>query len=312
MVMKRRRFLQHSLAAATVAAWPAATLATAQDSAVKASAASAARHAFQLNYAPHFGMFEAHAGKDLFDQLRFMADQGFRALEDNGLMGRTPQVQARIGQTLARLGMTMGVFVIDGGNNWKTSMATGKPEFHEAYLDTCRAATETAKRVDARWATVVPGYFDRKLPVGVQTGHVIDTLRAAADLLAPHNLTMVLEPLSDNPDLFLRHADQAYAICRAVASPACKILYDAYHLQRNEGNLLPNIKLVWDEIAYFQVGDNPGRNEPGTGEINYRSIFRYLHEHGYRGVVGMEHGAAGEGRTGEQALIDAYVAADTF
>lgn len=310
--MKRRSFLQQSLAAATVAAWPAAAMAAAPTGAAEGNAAPTARHAFRLNYAPHFGMFEAHAGKDLFDQLRFMADQGFRALEDNDLMARTPQVQARIGQTLARLGMTMGVFVIDGGNNWKTSMTTGKVEFHQAFLGACRAAIETAKRVDARWATVIPGYFERKLPLGVQTGHVIDTLRAAADLLAPHQLTMVLEPLSDNADLFLRHADQAYAICRAVASPACKILYDAYHLQRNEGNLLPNITLAWDEIAYFQVGDNPGRNEPGTGEINYRSIFRYLHDHGYRGVIGMEHGAAGEGRAGEQALIDAYVTADAF
>lgn len=310
--MKRRSFLQQSLAAATVAAWPAAAMSAAQTGAAEGNAAPTARHAFRMNYAPHFGMFEAHAGKDLFDQLRFMADQGFRALEDNDLMARTPQVQARIGQTLARLGMTMGVFVIDGGNNWKTSMTTGKVEFHQAFLGACRAAIETAKRVDARWATVIPGYFERKLPLGVQTGHVIDTLRAAAELLAPHQLTMVLEPLSDNADLFLRHADQAYAICRAVGSPACKILYDAYHLQRNEGNLLPNIALAWNEIAYFQVGDNPGRNEPGTGEINYRSIFRYLHEHGYRGVIGMEHGAAGEGRAGEQALIDAYVAADAF
>ena len=109
-------------------------------------------------------------------------------------------MQAKIGATLARLGMTMGVFVIDGGDNWKTSLATGKAEFRDKFLATCRTAVEVGKRVNARWATVVPGYFERKLPMGIQMGNVIDVLRAGAEILAPHNLCMVLEPLSDNPD----------------------------------------------------------------------------------------------------------------
>ena len=205
-----------------------------------------------------------------------MADQGFIALEDNGLMGRPVDVQEKIGETLASLGMTMGVFVIDGGDNWKTSLTTGKAEFRDKFLATCRTAVEVGKRVNARWATVVPGYFERKLPIGIQTGNVIDMLRAGAEILAPHNLTMVLEPLSDNPDLFLRTSDQAYAICRAVDSPACKILYDMYHMQRNEGDIIAHIDQAWSEIAYFQIGDNPGRKEPGTGEMNYRNIFRHI------------------------------------
>ena len=267
---------------------------------------------FKLRYAPHFGMFKAHAGEDLVAQLEFMAAQGFTALEDNGLMGRPVEVQAKIGATLARLGMTMGVFVIDGGDNWKTSLATGKAEFRDKFLATCRTAVEVGKRVNARWATVVPGYFERKLPMGIQTGNVIDVLRAGAEILAPHNLTMVLEPLSDNPDLFLRTSDQAYAICRAVDSPACKILYDMYHMQRNEGDIIAHIDQAWSEIAYFQIGDNPGRKEPGTGEMNYRNIFRHIRDKGFDGVFGMEHGNAKPGKEGEQALIDAYVAADSF
>jgi len=208
--------------------------------------------------------------------------------------------------------MTMGVFVIDGGDNWKTSLTTGKPEFRDNFLATCRKAVEVGKRVNARWATVVPGYFERRLPFGIQMGHVIDTLRAAAEILAPHNLTMVLEPLSDNPDLFLRTSDQAYNLCRAVDSPACKILYDMYHMQRNEGNIIAHIDQAWSEIAYFQIGDNPGRKEPGTGEMNYRNLFRHIRRKGFDGVFGMEHGNARPGKEGEQALIDAYVAADSF
>jgi hydroxypyruvate isomerase len=68
--------------------------------------------------------------------------------------------------------------------------------------------------------------------------------------------------------------------------------------------------MAWDEIPYVQVGDNPGRNEPGTGEINYRNIFRHLHGKGYQGIVGMEHGNSKPGRAGERAVIDAYRAAD--
>src|SRR5690606_1754145 len=99
---------------------------------------------------------------------------------------------------------------------------------------------------------------------------------------------------------------------KAVNSPACKILFDIYHQQITEGNIIPNIDLAWDEIAYFQVGDNPGRKEPGTGELNYRHIFRHIHSKGFTGIVGMEHGNSQPGPEGEQAVIDAYVAADNF
>jgi hydroxypyruvate isomerase len=280
-----------------------------------AEAAKARRVAprrFQCRYAPHFGMFKAHAGDDLVAQLDFMADQGFTALEDNGLMGRPVDVQQKIGETLARRGMTMGVFVIDGGDNWKTSLTTGKAEFREKFLATCRTAVEVGKRVNAKWATVVPGYFERRLPFGIQMGNVIDTLRAGADILEPAGLVMVLEPLSDNPDLFLRTSDQAYTICRAVDSPSCKILYDMYHMQRNEGDIVAHIDHAWSEIAYFQIGDNPGRKEPGTGEMNYRNLFRHIRSKGFDGVFGMEHGNAKPGKEGERALINAYVEADSF
>ncbi|HUQ09276.1 MAG TPA: TIM barrel protein [Steroidobacteraceae bacterium] len=306
----RRKFMTSSSAA--LAAGLIASGAARAANKARRPAATAGKRAFQCRYAPHFGMFKESAGADIFAQLDFMADQGFTALEDNGLMARPVEEQARIGETLRKRGMTMGVFVIDGGDNWKTSLATGKAEFRDKFLATCRTAVEVAKRVDARWATVVPGYFERKLPMGIQTGNVIDILRAGVEILEPAKLTMVLEPLSDNPDLFLRTSDQAYAICRAVDSPSCKILYDMYHMQRNEGDMVAHIDHAWSEIAYFQIGDNPGRKEPGTGELNYRNLFRHIRQKGYDGVFGMEHGNSKPGKDGEQALIDAYVAADSF
>jgi hydroxypyruvate isomerase len=298
--MERRGFIKRlGLGAAAVSAASTLTLpAFAKD---KVAAAP-----FKLDFAPHFGMFKQHAPGGLVDELRFMADQGFRSLEDNGLLKRPLAEQELIGKTLDQLGMRMGVFVVDGGDNWKVSLASGKQEFLDNFVATCKASVETAKRVNAKWMTVVPGYFERNLPIGVQTGHVIDALKRGAEIFEPHGLTMVLEPLSDNPDLFLRHADQTYMICRAVGSPSCKILYDAYHMQRNEGNLIATMEKTWSEIAYIQIGDNPGRKEPGTGEIHYGNVFQFIHKKGFTGILGMEHGNALPGKEGELALIEAY------
>jgi hydroxypyruvate isomerase len=274
-------------------------------------AQSIAQAPFGLKYAPHFGMFQQNAGKDEIDQLKFMYDMGFRALEDNEMMGRPIETQVKIGETLARLGMDMGVFVIkfDGFFD-KSHMTTGDKAWTDLFLKACQQAVETAKRVNAKWATVVPGNFSRQLPMGIQTGNVIEALKRGAEILEPHHLTMVLEPLSDNPDLFLRYSDQTYGICKAVGSPSCKILFDIYHMQRNEGNLITNMNRCWEEIGYIQIGDNPGRKEPGTGEVNYQNIFKHLKNKGYQGVLGMEHGNFHPGKEGELKLIEAYRKAD--
>lgn len=268
---------------------------------------------FNLDYAFHDGMFKSHAGDDFIDQIQFAYDQGFRSIEDNGMMSRPVAQQKKIGETLARLGMKMGVFVITSDSwHWKTSLTTGKQEWIDRMIKDCKEAVEVAKRCNAKWVTVVPGNFERSLSFEFQTANVITALRKAAEILEPHGLVMVLEPLSDNPDLFLRHSDQTYMICKAVNSPSCKILFDMYHMQRNEGNIIQNIDKCWDEIGYFQIGDNPGRKEPTTGEMNYRNIFRHIYNKGYRGIMGMEHGIAGSGKYGELALIRAYRETDNF
>ncbi len=308
--MDRKKFLKGSiLAGSAMAAAPGSLLSRDKGN---SGNATISKHSFNLKYAPHFGMFEHHAGDDPIDQIKFMADQGFTAIEDNGMLGRPRQMQTKIGNTLANLDMTMGVFVIDGGDNWKTSLTTGKQEFIDNFVAACEKSVETAKRVNAQWATVVPGFFDRSLPMGIQTSNVIEALRRGAEVLEPHGLTMVLEPLSDTPELFLRTSAQTYEICKAVDSPSCKILYDIYHMQRNEGNLIKNMELCWDEIAYIQIGDNPGRNEPGTGEINYKNVFKYIYNQGFDGILGMEHGNSLDGKKGEQTVIDAYVKVDSF
>lgn len=311
---QRRIFLKTALSAAGIA------LAGTAGSIVQAKPVTTPRkvgkNKFKLDYAPHIGMFENSAGKDPIDQIKFMADQGFTAMEDNGMMGREPALQEKMGAEMARLGMKMGVFVVDKGGNGQNTLAAGKKEHVDIFLNGCKRAVETAKRCNAKYMTVVPGDFERNLPIGIQTGHVIDALRRGTDILAPAGLVMVLEPLSDTPNLFLRTSDQTYEICRAVNSPACKILFDIYHMQKNEGHIIPHIDWAWDEIGYFQIGDNPGRKEPTTGEINYKNIFKHVYDKAKATnrsfIFGMEHGNAQPGAAGEQALIRAYVESDNF
>ena len=260
-------------------------------------------------------MFRAHAGDDLVSQLEFMRAEGFTALEDNEMRSRPVADQERIARAMQRLGMQMGVFVAHQIAWNEANLAGGDVARRDAFVQQVRESVDVAKRVGATWMTVVPGHVDRRLDMGFQTANVLEALKRAAAILERHGLVMVLEPLNtlrDHPGQFLTQIPQAYAICKAVGSPACKILFDVYHQQITEGNIIPNIDAAWDEIAYFQVGDNPGRKEPGTGEVNYRNIFRHIHAKGYRGVVGMEHGNARPGRDGERAVIDAYIAADAF
>ncbi|MDN3687709.1 hydroxypyruvate isomerase family protein [Cyclobacterium jeungdonense] len=305
--MERRKFIQNvSLGSVAAGLTGMGTLRAAQPGTLPAD------QTFNLDYAPHFGMFKHHAGDDLLDQITFMHEKGFRSLEDNGMMGRTPEMQEKIGNHLAKLGMTMGVFVLNKGGNGANTLAAGKQEHVDIFLDGCRKAIDVAKRVNAKWTTVVPGDYQRDLPLDIQTANVIEALRKGAEILEPHGLTMVLEPLSDTPNLFLRYSPQTYMICKGVNSPSCKILYDIYHQQKNEGNLINLMEMCWDEIAYIQIGDNPGRKEPGTGEINYQNVFKYIYEKGFKGVCGMEHGNANPGKEGEADVIAAYRKADNF
>ena len=270
---------------------------------------------FKLKYAPHFGLFNNLAGGDRLDQIRFAADQGFTAWEDNGMLGESTEFQEQFAKVMADRGMQMGVFVASPSTAWGPHFVEGKADSREQFLKECRQAVECAKRVNAKWMTVVPGTLVANLEIGYQTANVVDQLRAAAEIFEPHGLVMVLEALNpwrDHPNMFLSKIPQAFEICRAVNSPSCKILFDIYHQQVTEGNLIPNIDLAWSEIAYFQIGDNPGRKEPGTGEINYRNVFRHIHAKEFVGILGMEHGKSIGGREGEEALLAAYRAADRF
>lgn len=304
--MKRSQFLQRGLMATGAFMAGNAWTTPAEAKAVQEG------KAFNLNYGPHDGMFKNSAGANFLDQIQYMHDQGFKGIEDNGMSGRSTQEQEKIGALLSKLNIAMGVFVLDKGGNGANTLAAGKQEHVDVFLKGCHQAVEVSKRCGGKLTTVVPGDFARNLPIDIQTANVIEALRRGAEILEPHGIVMVLEPLSDTPNLFLRTSTQTYLICKGVNSPSCKILYDVYHMQRNEGDLIANIDRTWDEIGYFQTGDNPGRNEPTTGEINYLNLFKHIYNKGYKGVVGMEHGISQKGKEGEARLVQAYREVDQF
>ena len=309
-LLDRRRFV-----AAAAGAVGAAALGALAPAAAGAGAPAAAPRAFRLRYAPHFGSFRAHAGDDLVAQLEFARAEGFTAWEDNGMRDRPAADQTRVARAMERLGMQMGV-IVGHTIDWNVpTLASGDPQGRERFLREIRESAEVAKRVNGRWLVVVPGVADRRRDPEYQMVDVIDALRRAVAVLEPQGLGVLLEPLNtrrDHPGQLLSRIPQLHLVVRAVNSPACKLLFDCYHEQINEGNLLPTLDAVWPEVAYVQTGDTPGRLEPGTGEVNYRNVFKHLHGKGYRGIVGMEHGTSKPGREGERALIDAYVAADAW
>ncbi len=306
--MKRREWLAGALGAA-VSLSGAGTLVSGQ----KYDPGQKKGH-FKLNYAPSIGQFKNLAGPDLAAQIQFAADEGFTAMFDNGIMNRPPAEQEMIASELKKRSMLLGPFVLYADFKVK-SFVTRDADVRKMLIERMRHGVETAERVHMNQALVVPGRFDESLAWEYQTANVVDNLKFCLEVCEPAGLVLVLEPLNpkDHPGLFLSRIPQAYAVCKAVGSPSCKILNDIYHQQITEGNLIPNIDMAWSEIATFHLGDNPGRKEPTTGEINYKNIFKHLYEKKkYDGVLCMEHGRSKAGKEGEIAMIEAYRACDDF
>jgi hydroxypyruvate isomerase len=134
-----------------------------------------------------------------------------------------------------------------------------------------------------------------KLPAGVsrEQGHAtfVANLRYAAEALGEAGVRLLIEPINtwDIPGFFLSRTEQAIAIVEEVASDNLLVQYDIYHAQRMEGELAATLQRYLPQIGHIQLADNPGRNEPGTGEINYAFLFRHLDALGWKGYIGCEY-----------------------
>ncbi len=277
---------------------------------------------FTMRFGPNSRHFRQHAGENILDQIQFAYDHGFRTWEDNRMPRREVSEQIAMGKLFEKLGMELGVFVayadfkhptLSGHRMDFFQRKRDKNEVREMLVGKMKEAVEIAKRCGTKYCTIVPGTIDPSVLPEYQTANVVEHLKYMAEICEPTGLTMVLEPLNyiNHPNCFLQRISHAHQICQMVDSPSCKILDDLYHQQITEGNLITNMEDAWDQIAYIQVGDVPGRKEPTTGEINYKNVFKWLHEKGYKGIIGMEHGIKNQNtKEGELELIQAYRSVD--
>lgn len=294
--MKRRQFFQTASAAAATASL---------------AAAAPAPFNYHLRYAPRIGL--AGGRIPVPQQLEKYAEWGFRAFEYNGLPSHSTAEIESFRKKMDELKMAMGVFVVNSGG-WKGGAMCDKT-FHAQFLKDVERAVQIHSIIGNECATVCSGLMVPNLSHDEQTLNCIDVLKRAADIVSNSKLVLVLEPLNirvDHAGYFVVFSDHAAHIMRQVNSPQVKILFDIYHQQISEGNVINHIRQNWDQIGYFQVGDVPGRREPYTGEINYQNVFKAIHEKGFKGIIGMEHGLSVPGEAGLTKCFEAYRKADTW
>jgi hydroxypyruvate isomerase len=176
------------------------------------------------------------------------------------------------------------------------------PAERDGFLAELRASVEAARRFETTRLVVLTGFKVAGRSRAEQHASIVEGLKRGQDVVAPHGVKMIVEPINTlapveplNPqgdnhaDYYLDRTAEAFEIVRKVASPYVKILFDLYHVQIMEGNLIETIRNNIRDIAHFHVGDVPGRHEPGTGEIHYGNVFRAIRQSGFSDFVAMEY-----------------------
>ncbi len=156
-------------------------------------------------------------------------------------------------------------------------------------------AIEYAKALRCPRLNCIAGITPKDVPAEKVRQAMVDNLRFAATALEKEGIRLLVEPLNnqDIPEFYLVHTQDALRLLVEVNHPNLWLQYDIYHMQIMEGNLTRTIVDNLARIAHIQLGDNPGRHEPGTGEINYANLLRFIDEAGYDGWIGCEYKPAG-------------------
>ena len=189
-----------------------------------------------------------------------------------------------------QLGLQVAAFSAAGG----TLM---DPANHQAYCDTLEQAAEWARKLNCPNLIVTTGNALPDVPREAQLEHLRRGLEGVARAAERGGVVAVLEPLNtkvDHPGYFLDHSPEAFQLVEAIDSPHLRILFDIYHMQVMEGDIIQTIANNLDKIGHFHVADVPGRHEPGTGELNYGNVIRRIDQMGYQGFVGLEYRPSGD------------------
>jgi hydroxypyruvate isomerase len=200
--------------------------------------------------------------------------------------------KAVLRENLQQYGLTQVLHNLPAGN-W----AAGErgiavlPDRVDEFRDGVRRAIDYAKALDCRQVNCLVGVAPAGADASELNEVLLKNLRFAADALSRERIRLLIEPINtlDIPGFFLNRTEQAAQIVSDVQSDNLFIQYDIYHMQVMEGDIARTVQKHLARIAHVQLADNPGRNEPGTGEINYPFLFRHLDQIGYRGWIGCEY-----------------------
>lgn len=244
-------------------------------------------------------------GMALARQMEKVAEAGYPGFEFGDWRAQDALQITRLKQ---HLGLECACIVGNVSVNPK-GMGLCDPAERDGFLAEIRASTDAARRFESKRLVVLTGNKVSALSREQQHASIVEGLKRAHDIVAPHGITLILEvintlaaveplnPKTNHLDYYLNRTPEAFSIVREVASPFVKILFDFYHVQIMEGNLIETLRANIGSIGHFHVGDVPGRHEPGTGEIDYRNVFKAIHQTGYRDFVAMEYVPAGDAMT---------------
>ncbi len=235
-----------------------------------------------LRYAVNIEMWSFDT-KDPVERLKQAAKLGFTGVEMWPWRGKDVD-------GLARASKDLGVEIVQF-TGWGFSPGLNDAKNHEAFVKEIEASCVTAKKLGTRMLLVVAGDDQPGMTKEQMHQNVIDGLKRAVPIAEKNDIMLVLEPMNvrvDHKGHCLHGSPDALRIVKSVGSPRVKICWDLYHMQISEGDLCGRMKEGIGEIGYFQLADNPGRNDPGTGEIHYPRVMRAAWELGYRGWVGLE------------------------
>ncbi|MCA8953288.1 MAG: TIM barrel protein [Planctomycetes bacterium] len=274
--LSRRAFVATAPIAAASAALP---IARAQDpaAAIPARPAATPHTRFAANVEMWWGKLP------FLDRIRAAHALGFPAFEFWPWRGKDIDAIAALA---GELGMACAQFTA-----WGFSPGLNEAKNHDRFVDEIEASCAVAKRLGCDKMTVVGGNDVKGMTQAEMHEQIVLGLKRAAPIAEREGVMLILEPMNiriDHKGHCLYGSEAAVRICRAVDSPMVKINWDLYHCEISEGDLCGHLRDGFDQLGYVQVADNPGRTEPGTGEIHYPRVLKELHGLGYRGYVGVE------------------------
>ncbi|MFN0197718.1 MAG: TIM barrel protein [Planctomycetaceae bacterium] len=273
-----------------------------------AHAALGARPSHRLRFAPHQGMFQLLAGESPLEQIEFLSQKGFTALDDRYLLRRSTSEISHLSQALADRQMTWGAGLIweDYGASILDNAFRGDLSFSASMS----RAMQTAREIpEFNRGIVAPGRLQEGRSRSHQLQAVAEMLQPIAEESLQFGLELLLEPhgqLPGSEPMLLDSIEHAVELCELIGHPSVKIVYDVYRESMNGRDVIDDLARWGSHIGYFRIGDVPGNKEPGTGTFPFLSFFQQLIDQQFAGIIGMDHGLSQPGLQGELAVLESY------